>query len=102
LKAVGYAAAHAGCEAFNLGTGRGYSVLELVRAFEAASGRAVPLAIGARRAGDVAALWAEPGLAGELLGWRAEKDLLVMCEDTWRWQCANPEGYAAAGRSRQT
>ncbi|TWT21084.1 UDP-glucose 4-epimerase GalE [Luteimonas marina] len=101
VRALAYGQAHTGARAINVGTGRGYSVLELVRAFEQASGKPVPLDIVERRAGDVAALWAEPGLAGELLGWKAEKDLLAMCEDAWRWQCANPEGYATAGRSGQ-
>jgi UDP-glucose 4-epimerase len=77
----------------NLGTGRGYSVLEVIRAFEAASGRTVPFRICARRPGDVAECWADPALAAELLDWRAEHDLARMCEDAWRWQRANPAGY---------
>lgn len=77
----------------NLGTGRGYSVLELVRAFEAASGRPVPYRIAPRRAGDVAACWADPALARERLGWQARFDLARMCEDSWRWQSMNPKGY---------
>ena len=83
-----------GARAINVGTGRGYSVLELVRSFEQASGKPVPFDIVERRTGDVAELWAEPELARDLLEWRAEKDLLAMCEDTWRWQSANPQGYA--------
>ena len=79
----------------NLGTGRGVSVLELVRAFEAASGRPVPYEIAPRRAGDVAACYADPTLAEQRLGWKAELDLDAMCADSWRWQSANPEGYAA-------
>lgn len=70
----------------NLGTGRGYSVLEMVRAFERASGRPVPYRIAARRPGDIAQCWADPALAGELLGWRAARDLDRMCADAWRWQ----------------
>ncbi|HWH75581.1 MAG TPA: UDP-glucose 4-epimerase GalE [Methylibium sp.] len=70
----------------NLGTGRGVSVLEMVRAFEAASGRPVPYRIVGRRAGDVAACWADPALAERLLGWRTKRDLAQMCDDAWRWQ----------------
>ena len=86
LKAVDYAAAHTGCEVFNLGTGRGYSVLEVVAAFEAASGRSVPLDIVGRRAGDVAELTADPGRAQDVLHWRAQHGLDAMCGDAWRWQ----------------
>jgi len=77
----------------NLGTGRGHSVLEVVGAYEAASGRAVPYEIVARRPGDVAACYADPALAQALLGWRAEHDLARMCADSWRWQQMNPGGY---------
>ncbi|RDU96052.1 UDP-glucose 4-epimerase GalE [Trinickia dinghuensis] len=77
----------------NLGTGRGYSVLEVVRAFEAASGRAVPYEIVARRTGDVAACFASTQAAERLLGWRAQYGLERMCEDHWRWQAMNPQGY---------
>ena len=80
----------------NLGTGRGHSVLELVRAYERASGRPIPFDVVARRPGDVAACWADPSLAAELLGWRARHDLDRMCADSWRWQQRNPEGYATA------
>ncbi|MGZ5267478.1 MAG: UDP-glucose 4-epimerase, partial [Caldimonas sp.] len=79
----------------NLGTGRGVSVLELVRAFERASGRAVPFEIAPRRPGDVAACYADPAAAERLLGWKARRDLDAMCADSWRWQQANPDGYAA-------
>lgn len=79
----------------NLGTGRGYSVLELVQAYEAASGRAVPFELVARRAGDVAACFADPALARELLNWQAHHDLARMCEDSWRWQSMNPNGFDA-------
>ena len=78
----------------NLGTGHGYSVMELIRAFEAASGRAVPYEIVGRRPGDVAACWADPRLAEKLLSWKAMLGLERMCEDTWRWQRMNPDGYA--------
>ena len=77
----------------NLGTGRGYSVLEVVRAFEAASGRQVPYLICTRRPGDVASCFADPSLAAELLGWRAERGLADMCRDHWAWQSANPLGF---------
>ncbi len=77
----------------NLGTGRGYSVIEVVKAFEKASGRPVPFEIVARRPGDVAQCYAEPGLAERELGWRAERGIDEMCADAWRWQSSNPEGY---------
>jgi UDP-glucose 4-epimerase len=80
----------------NLGTGRGHSVLEVAQAFEAASGRPVPLRIVERRAGDIAACWADPALARETLGWTATRTLAQMCEDSWRWQSANPAGYESA------
>ena len=82
-----------GHRAINLGVGRGISVLELVRAFEAASGAQVPYDIVARRTGDVAAAYADPRLAESLLGWRAERDVDDMCRDAWRWQSMNPDGY---------
>ncbi|TKB82553.1 MAG: UDP-glucose 4-epimerase GalE [Nitrospira sp.] len=81
------------CLTVNLGTGTGYSVLEIVRAFEQASGRSVPYKIAPRRPGDVAACYAEPKLAYDRLGWRAERGLSAMCADAWRWQSANPQGY---------
>lgn len=84
---------HAGSLTVNLGTGQGYSVLDLVRAYEAASGRKVPYEIVPRRPGDVAACWADPTLARELLGWEAKLDLARMCEDSWRWQHTNPQGF---------
>jgi UDP-glucose 4-epimerase len=78
----------------NLGTGRGTSVLELVRAFEVASGHTIPYEIVGRRDGDVAELWADPTRAEHLLGWTARHDIARMCEDAWRWQSMNPGGYA--------
>ena len=90
LKAVDYAATHTGCEVFNLGTGRGYSVLEVVRAFEAASGRTVPLDSVARRAGDVAELTADPAKSNRELNWSAKRNLDDMCVDGWRWQKTQP------------
>ncbi|MGA1289245.1 MAG: UDP-glucose 4-epimerase GalE [Rubrivivax sp.] len=81
----------------NLGTGQGSSVYDVVRAYERASGRAVPCRVVARRAGDVDACWADPTLARTALGWQAQRDLARMCEDSWRWQSRNPEGYDSAG-----
>ncbi len=78
----------------NLGTGRGYSVLEMVRAFEQASGRPVKYRIAPRRAGDIATCYADPALARERLGWQAEHDLAAMCADAWRWQSQNPHGLS--------
>jgi UDP-glucose 4-epimerase len=77
----------------NLGTGQGHSVLEVVRAFEQASGRAVPYQIMPRRAGDVAQCYADPALAQQQLGWQARRSLADMCTDAWRWQSQNPGGY---------
>jgi UDP-glucose 4-epimerase len=71
----------------------GYSALDVVKAFEAASGQPVPYRIGPRRPGDVAACYADPRLAIQLLGWKAERDLAAMCQDHWRWQKHNPQGY---------
>ena len=84
-----------GCFAANLGTGRGYSVLDVVKAFEAASGRPVPYQFAPRREGDVAACYADPGLAAGKLGWKAELDLARMCADAWRWQSMNPNGFVS-------
>jgi UDP-glucose 4-epimerase len=79
--------------AYNLGTGRGCSVLEMIAAFEQASGRKIPYVIAPRRAGDIACCYADPALAGRELGWKAERDLAAMCRDTWNWQSKNPDGY---------
>jgi UDP-glucose 4-epimerase len=81
------------CTAVNLGTGVGYSVLDMVRAFEVASGKPVPYQLQPRRPGDIAACYANPALAKELLGWKAERSLQTMCVDAWRWQSNNPKGY---------
>jgi UDP-glucose 4-epimerase len=80
----------------NLGTGHGTSVLELVEAFQAASGRKVPMNIAPRRCGDIAAFWADPSQAEALLGWRAEYGLAEMCRDQWAWQSQNPNGFDLA------
>lgn len=84
-----------GCMAVNLGTGRGYSVLEVIKAFEEASERTIPVNMAARRAGDIASCYADPGFAEKSLGWRATRDIQTMCQDHWRWQVNNPEGYNA-------
>ena len=77
----------------NLGTGKGYSVLEMVKAFEKASDRKVPYKIAPRRAGDIATCFADPSYAKEVLGWEAKRGIDEMCEDGWRWQSQNPDGY---------
>ncbi len=86
VAALRYAMRHTGAEAVNLGTGRGYSVLDIVRAFEEANGVKIPYRIAPRRAGDLAVCYAETEKAKRLLGWQAEKDLVDMCRDSWRWQ----------------
>ena len=86
-----------GLFAVNLGTGTGYSVLDMVRAFEAASGRKVAYQIVDRRPGDIASCYADPSLALELLGWRATRGIDEMCADAWRWQSRNPAGFRSPG-----
>jgi UDP-glucose 4-epimerase len=93
LKALQAIEQLSGVGTWNLGTGRGYSVLDVVRGFERASGRSIPMKIVPRRPGDVAACWADPSLAAEQLGWRADRDLDGMLQDAWRWQQQNPNGY---------
>jgi UDP-glucose 4-epimerase len=93
VKALEKLVMESGVSVYNLGTGKGYSVLEMVRAFEQASGRSVPYRIAARRPGDIAECYADPTRAAEELGWRARFGLQEMCEDTWRWQKNNPSGY---------
>ncbi|MGJ0491736.1 UDP-glucose 4-epimerase GalE [Methylobacter sp.] len=83
-----------GCKAYNLGAGRGYSVLDIIKTFETVTGRAVNYKIAPRRAGDLAEYFANPELAYKELGWKAEKRLDDMIADTWNWQCKNPQGYA--------
>jgi UDP-glucose 4-epimerase len=85
-----------GLHTWNLGTGRGTSVLELVGAFESATGTEIPYEVVDRRPGDVAALWADPTAAERDLGWRATRSLEEMCADAWRWQTRNPDGYEPA------
>jgi UDP-glucose 4-epimerase len=94
LKALQRLEQHAECRAINLGTGMGYSVLDMVRAFEQVSGKPVPYKVMARRAGDIASCYADPSQALALLGWRAERGLADMCADAWHWQSSNPNGYS--------
>ena len=93
LAATQYAMTHTGCEVFNLGTGNGYSVLDMVHAFIDANRVPLPYVIAPRRPGDIAVCYADPEKSARLLGWRAEKSLTDMCRDAWRWQSSNPEGY---------
>jgi UDP-glucose 4-epimerase len=93
VAAVKYVVANPGCEVFNLGTGTGYSVLDMVKSFEKANGVAVPYVITERRPGDLATCYADPAKSAEKLGWKAEKNLEDMCRDSWRWQKNNPMGY---------
>jgi UDP-glucose 4-epimerase len=81
------------CFTVNLGTGRGYSVLEIVHAFEQASGKHIPVTFAPRRAGDIASYYADPAMAKQLLNWHAHRTLADMCTDSWRWQSSNPDGY---------
>jgi len=93
VAAVRYATAHSGCEVFNLGTGTGYSVLDMVNTFRDVNQVALPYAIVDRRPGDIATCYADPAKSAELLGWKAEKSLADMCRDSWNWQKNNPMGY---------
>jgi UDP-glucose 4-epimerase len=93
VAAVEYVTTHQGCEVFNLGTGTGYSVLDMVNAFVEVNQVAVPYEIVARRPGDIATCYADPAKSAEGLGWKAEKNLQDMCRDSWNWQSKNPMGY---------
>lgn len=93
VKAVEKVKKETGLFIYNLGTGKGYSVLDVVKAFEKASGVEIPYVIGPRREGDIATCYSDPSKAFEELGWRAERDIEEMCEDSWRWQSQNPNGY---------
>ncbi|XP_037097455.1 UDP-glucose 4-epimerase isoform X1 [Syngnathus acus] len=86
-----------GCKVYNLGTGVGYSVLQMVDAMKKASGKDIPYKIAPRREGDAACCYADPGLAEKELGWKADFALERMCEDVWRWQSMNPTGYSKEG-----
>ncbi|UTT43509.1 UDP-glucose 4-epimerase GalE [Exiguobacterium aurantiacum] len=93
LKALDYVMANTGAEAFNLGTGTGYSVLDLVHAFEAESGKDVPYQVTPRRPGDIGICFADPSKSQQMLGWEAKHDVRAMCRDAWNWQANNPNGY---------
>ena len=93
VAAVEYAVAHTGCEVFNLGTGTGYSVLDMVKSFTSVNDVAVPYVITDRRPGDIATCYADPAKSAQVLHWRAEKTLDDMCRDSWNWQKKNPMGY---------
>ncbi|MDD3213548.1 MAG: UDP-glucose 4-epimerase GalE, partial [Eubacteriales bacterium] len=97
VAACKYLADHKGCEIFNIGTGTGYSVLDLVNTFERVNHLAIPYEIAPRRLGDIAVCYADAAKAREMLGWTAEKTLDDMCRDSWRWQSNNPEGYGLKG-----
>jgi UDP-glucose 4-epimerase len=93
LRALEALESRSGAYVWNLGTGQGYSVLEMVRAFEQVSGRAVPYRIAPRRLGDIAVCYSDPSKAARELGWRARRDLPEMMRDAWRWQFMNPDGF---------
>lgn len=93
VKALEKLKTNPGLVTYNLGTGNGYSVLDVVKAFAEASGRDIPYEIVDRRPGDIATCYADPKLANEELGWSAERGIKEMCEDSWRWQSNNPKGY---------
>jgi UDP-glucose 4-epimerase len=94
LKALENLATNPGIVTYNLGTGQGYSVLEMVSAFEKASGKKIPYKIVGRRPGDIASCYADPSLAKKGLGWSAQRGINEMCADAWKWQSGNPNGYA--------
>ena len=93
VKALAKIKENCGLKIYNLGTGQGYSVLDIVKAFEQASGVKIPYEITPRRPGDIAECYADASKAGKELGWKAQFGILEMCEDSWRWQKNNPEGY---------
>lgn len=93
LAALDYVLENKGIEAVNLGTGTGYSVLDVVKAFESATDQSVPYKITPRRPGDIATCYADPDKAMQLFGWKTEKDIEEMCRDSWKWQSENPNGY---------
>ncbi len=93
VAAIQYVLQNKGCEVFNLGTGTGYSVLDMVKSFESVNNVAVPYVIADRRPGDLATCYADPAKSAQMLGWKAEKNLDDMCRDSWNWQKNNPKGY---------
>ncbi|MDX2186795.1 MAG: UDP-glucose 4-epimerase GalE [Opitutaceae bacterium] len=96
VEAMAKADSWTGAEAFNLATGNGNSVLDVIKNFEAATGKKVPYKIAPRRAGDVTACYASPAKAKRMLGWEGKRDMAAMCVDSWRWQQQNPQGYGAS------
>ncbi len=96
VKAIDYIFTDPGLDVINLGTGSGYSVLDMAKAFGKACGKEIPYEIKPRRDGDIAMCYADPAKALKVLGWKAERGLEEMCEDTWRWQSQNPNGYATS------
>lgn len=99
VKALQYVENHEGVEIFNLGTGTGYSVLDLVKSFSEATSKNIPYKIVERRPGDIGVCYANAEKAKRLLKWQAEKDLQEMCEDSWRWQSLNPDGFKSYSKS---
>lgn len=99
VKALQYLENHEGVEIFNLGTGTGYSVLDLVKSFSEATSKNIPYKIVERRPGDIGVCYANAEKAKRLLNWQAEKDLQEMCEDSWRWQSLNPDGFKSYSKS---
>ncbi len=93
VAAVKYALEHSGCEVFNLGTGHGYSVLDMVKTFSRVNDLELPYKIVDRRPGDIATCYADPAKSAAVLGWKAEKGLEEMCRDSWSWQSKNPQGF---------
>lgn len=99
IKALAYLENHIGLEVFNLGTGKGYSVFDLIRTFSLATGIDISYQIAPRRKGDIASYCADPSKAQTYLEWKAERDLMQMCKDSWNWQSKNPYGYTQAAYS---
>ena len=95
LKAIEKRTGDAGVHIYNLGTGNGYSVLQVIKAFEKACGKEIPYQIDPRRPGDIAECWADPAKAKAELGWVAQRGIEEMCEDSWRWQSTHPDGFNA-------
>ncbi len=93
IKALEKLSSNPGLVTYNLGTGKGYSVLEIIHSFEKACGKKIPYNITDRRPGDIDMCYADPGKAKEELGWVAKRDIDKMCEDAWRWQVNNPKGF---------
>ena len=96
--ALDYMRGKTGVHVFNLGTGHGYSVLDVIHAFERACGHEIPYEMCPRRDGDIAEIFCDASRAAEEMGWVARYDVDRMCEDSWRWQSSNPDGYAGCGR----